>query len=57
MELLLAHQGGWDEALFVLVPLAFLAWLLRLAHVRAERLDDEELTGPTGQEEESGGRA
>ena len=37
---LLAHQGGWDEFAMVLVPLAFLAWLLRIAHVRAGRLDD-----------------
>jgi hypothetical protein len=33
----LAHQGGWDEALFVLVPLAAFAALLRLAKRRAER--------------------
>ena len=32
----LAHQGGWDEALFVLVPLAIFAVLLRTAKRRAE---------------------
>lgn len=34
------HQGGWDEALMVLVPLLFLFALLRVAHVRAARLDE-----------------
>jgi hypothetical protein len=38
--LLVAHEGGWDEAAMVLVPLLFLALLLRVAHVRASRLDD-----------------
>lgn len=32
----LAHQGGWDEALWVLVPLAVFAVLLRVAKRRAE---------------------
>lgn len=33
----LAHQGGWDEALFVLVPVALFAVLLWLANRRAAR--------------------
>ena len=37
MVSLLAHQGGWDEALFVLVPLAVFAVLLGLAKRRAEK--------------------
>lgn len=32
----LAHQGGWDEMLFVAVPLALFAGLLFLARRRAE---------------------
>jgi hypothetical protein len=32
-----AHQGGWDEALFVLVPLVLFGWLLLRAQKRAER--------------------
>jgi hypothetical protein len=32
----LAHQGGWDEALFVIVPLLLFAGLLRVAKRRAE---------------------
>jgi hypothetical protein len=33
----LAHQGGWDEMLFVLVPIGLFAWLLSLANKRASR--------------------
>ncbi|MFM7536517.1 MAG: hypothetical protein ACKO91_12105 [Acidimicrobiales bacterium] len=33
----LAHQGGWDEALLVVVPLLVLASLLVLAKRRARR--------------------
>ena len=36
MPVILAHQGGWDEAMFVLVPLAIFAVLLQLAKRRAE---------------------
>jgi cyanate permease len=32
----LAHQGGWDEALFVAVPMAVFAVLLWIAKRRAE---------------------
>ena len=35
--MILAHQGGWDEMLMVLVPIAVLVLLLRLAKRRAER--------------------
>jgi hypothetical protein len=34
---LVAHQGGWDEILFVLVPIALFAFLLALANRRAVR--------------------
>ena len=33
----LAHQGGWDELLFVLVPISLFAGLLALANKRAMR--------------------
>jgi hypothetical protein len=36
----LAHQGGWDEMLMVLVPIAVLVGLLALARRRADRLPD-----------------
>ena len=32
-----AHQGGWDEILLVLVPVAAIVALLVLAKIRAER--------------------
>jgi hypothetical protein len=39
---ILAHQGGWDEMLFVLVPIALFAGLLAIANRRATRqLEDE----------------
>jgi hypothetical protein len=33
--MMLAHQGGWDEALFVLAPLVVIGGLLLLANRRA----------------------
>jgi hypothetical protein len=35
--MVLAHQGGWDEALFVIVPLALFGGLLWLVSRRADR--------------------
>jgi hypothetical protein len=35
---LLAHQGGWDEALLVLVPIAAFASLLVIATRRAKAI-------------------
>lgn len=45
--MLLAHQGGWDEALLVAVPLALFAVILLVAKRRAEReaTDEERPTG------------
>ncbi len=40
-----AHQGGWDEAVFVAVPMVILAVLLWLARRRAEREVDAEGAG------------
>jgi hypothetical protein len=37
VTLLLAHQGGWDEILLVLTPIALFAGLLWLANARANR--------------------
>jgi len=35
----LAHQGGWDEILMVLVPIAIFAVLLGVANRRADSID------------------
>lgn len=69
LELLLAHQGGWDEALFVLAPLLLFAGLLMVARKRVDDMeseDDRDAGGPadasagTGDsdsdEERAGGR-
>jgi len=42
----LAHQGGWDEMLFVLVPIALFATLLWRASKRADRLVSERHRAP-----------
>jgi hypothetical protein len=39
--LLLAHQGGWDEVLMVLVPIAIFAVLLVVANRRANAIEGE----------------
>jgi hypothetical protein len=38
---LLAHQGGWDEGLYILGTLGVLAFLVRLANRRADRYRTE----------------
>ncbi len=43
IPLFLAHQGGWDEAMLVLGPLAVIAVLLLIANRRLKtRLDEME---------------
>jgi hypothetical protein len=37
MSSVLAHQGGWDEILFVLLPIGLFAGLLAIANRRASR--------------------
>jgi hypothetical protein len=37
----LAHQGGWDEMLLVLVPIAAVVLLLRVANRRAKAAGGE----------------
>lgn len=34
----LAHQGGWDEALYVAIPILVIVALLGVARRRADRL-------------------
>jgi hypothetical protein len=33
-----AHQGGWDEFLYVLAPIVVIVTLLRIATSRAKKL-------------------
>lgn len=48
---LLAHQGGWDEVLFVAAPLVVFAGLLVVAKRRASVLADDDLDDPPGSDE------
>ena len=40
-SLLLAHQGGWDEILLVLVPILLFAVLLVVANRRANTIEGQ----------------
>ena len=42
MHPLIGHQGGWDEAIFVVLPLLLFAVLLLVARRRVDALDDQE---------------
>ena len=46
----LAHQGGWDEILFVLGPLLIFAGLLVLARRRVDQLGDDEGAETVGED-------
>ncbi|NCY15824.1 MAG: hypothetical protein EBX39_03475 [Actinobacteria bacterium] len=37
-SIVLAHQGGWDEALMVLVPIGVFVAVLFMANRRADRV-------------------
>ncbi len=41
----LAHQGGWDELLMVLVPIAIFALLLVVANRRASQIERQNREG------------
>ncbi len=51
---MIAHQGGWDEAIFVAAPLIVIAALLALANRRANAMasraehDDPPISDPLG---------
>jgi hypothetical protein len=42
MDLLIAHQGGWDELIFILAPAVVVGALLILANKRANEHQDRE---------------
>lgn len=47
----LAHQGGWDELLLLLAPMAVVVALLRLAKKRVDRDRAASARGATHDEE------
>ena len=50
----LAHQGGWDEILIIIGPLAVIVWVVALVRHRMRR-DAESDAGPaTGADAEAG---
>lgn len=49
MSALLAHQGGWDEILLVLVPIALFAGLLVVANRRAASAERGRDSGEPGE--------
>lgn len=50
MTVVLAHQGGWDELAFVLLPIALFAGLLAVANRRATRQQAELADHASGDE-------
>ncbi len=48
LPMLVAHQGGWDEALLVAAPVALFVMLLRIANRRAARLEELDKTRRDG---------
>jgi len=48
-----AHQGGWDEALLVLVPIGLFVGLLWLANRRARALQAKRLAEQNENENEN----
>jgi hypothetical protein len=55
-----AHQGGWDEVLFVAVPIAIFAGLLAVANRRASQIEEarnEEARDAEDGDEEAPGAA
>ncbi|CAN5241667.1 hypothetical protein BH20ACT3_BH20ACT3_09580 [soil metagenome] len=52
----LAHQGGWDEALLIATPIALFVFLLRIANKRAATLGDETDPAAHGDTADTGGR-
>lgn len=52
----LAHQGGWDEVLMVLVPIALFGLLLVVANKRAGAIEDQRERDEAGERPEAGDR-
>ncbi|MEZ5178545.1 MAG: hypothetical protein R2746_09765 [Acidimicrobiales bacterium] len=50
----LAHQGGWDEALMVALPIGLFVVLLRVASARADRREQADRDDRVGGDGRSG---
>lgn len=55
-----AHQGGWDELLYIGVPVMGVLWMLKVserkARERAEREEAEGTPGETGRNDDENGK-
>ena len=51
MPTILAHQGGWDEALMVLVPIGLFIGVLAVANRRAKKMQAERDGNPANSAE------
>jgi hypothetical protein len=49
LSTLLAHQGGWDEILLVLVPIGLFGALLVIANRRAGSIEQARQDGESGE--------
>jgi hypothetical protein len=52
----LAHQGGWDEILFVAVPIVIFGALLAVANKRATRMEEQRRRSEGGRGPSGGDR-
>jgi hypothetical protein len=43
-DIMIAHQGGWDEFLYAAIPIGLIFALLRLANSRAKKLTRPDAT-------------
>jgi len=52
--MLFAHQGGWDEMLYIGVPVMGVLWMLKVSERKArERAEREAAQGPVEENETS----
>lgn len=54
--LVLAHQGGWDEMLFVALPIGLFAFLLYVANKKAQAQLEAEEQAKADQQSDPGTR-
>ena len=55
MTAILAHQGGWDEVVLVILPIVILVLLLRAARRRAEGETSDDDKGRPSTKGDAGG--
>ncbi len=48
MFLILAHQGGWDEIIYIVIPIIVFGYLLKMAKKRAQAEAEEEALAGNG---------